>query len=339
MVKAEQRAFCKHMGNRFKWLALCVIGGLLVACNQPFDPKGDLDQKPVVFAVLSTDRNVQFVRVERSYMPGEYDAVIDTSDKAVQYAIVTLSDGTQTMHLRDTTLERSDTSRFKGPIRGYVIGAFRPSYGSSYSVRVEAGGLGTASESILMPTKPIVALDISSVALINFPEERQKDAGILFPISLGNGAYGFVGRMFVDYEVVKDGEWISERVEIPAGFASSNSTDIQYVTYPRLQHKTFNNHAVGIHLNGVYWRTLVNVAYSRYGSTKIVFNRVVYQLLQVDQNLYSYYMTTHSYSDPHSARLDEPLFSGITGGVGMVGAYTLDSLVHIMPENFPFDRY
>jgi hypothetical protein len=65
----------------------------------------------------------------------------------------------------------------------------------------------------------------------------------------------------------------------------------------------------------------------------------VYQLLQIDKNLYSYYLTTHSYNDPHSTRLDEPFFSDVVGGVGLVGAYTLDSLMHILPENFAFDRY
>jgi hypothetical protein len=312
---------------------------LLLSCDQPFDPRGELDQKPVVFSVLSTDRNVQFVRVERSYMLAGYEALADTSDKSVRNAIVSITDGAVTVQLRDTTLPRGDTSRFKGPMRAYVVSPFKAVYGGSYNVKVEANGLGTTSESIVVPTKPIVGLDISSIAVIDFPQDRQKDLGILFPISLGNRAYGYRGRMFVDYEVLRDGEWVAERVEIPTAFASLSSDDIRYVIYPQLTHKTFNNHAVGIHMNGVYLRTLLNVAYAKYGNTKIVFNRVVYQLLQVEQNLYNYYLTTHSYGDPHSTRLDEPFFSGVGGGVGMVGAYTLDSLVHILPENFPFDRY
>ncbi|HTY35812.1 MAG TPA: hypothetical protein VMH23_01810, partial [Bacteroidota bacterium] len=96
---------------------------------------------------------------------------------------------------------------------------------------------------------------------------------------------------------------------------------------------------VGNHLNSVYSRALIEIAYNKYGNTKIVFNRVVYQLLQADENVYAYYMTMHSYDDPHSTRLDEPFISSVQGGVGLVGAYTLDSLVHILPENFVFDRY
>jgi hypothetical protein len=330
-----------HAKTRLSFIALGsgVLLGVLLSCNQPFDPRGELDQKPVVFAVLSTDRNMQFVRVERSYMPSGYDPLADTSDKSIRNAAVTISDGGLTMHFRDTTLPRSDTSQFKFPMRAYVVNPFTPSYGGSYRVQVETNGFGTASELVVVPTKPLLDIEASSIPIIDYPGSHEKNASILFPIVFGNTAYGYRGRMFVDYEVLKDGEWVAERVEIPTAFATSGSDDYRYLIYPQITHKALNNHAVGNHMNAVYSRTLIEVAYNKYGNTRIVFNRVVYQLLQVDQNLYSYYLTMHSYDDPHSTRLDEPFFSSVQGGVGLVGAYTLDSLVHILPENFAFDRY
>ena len=321
-------------GGRETFLAFLLFG-----CNQPFDPRGELDQKPVVFSVLSTDRNVQFVRVERSYMPAGYDALADTSDKSIRNAIVTISDGGATLRLRDTTLCRNDTSRLKLPIRAYVVSPFRPIYGGSYNIRVEANGFGQASELVLIPTKPLLDVDAGSTAVVDQPGSHQKGEVVLFSITLGDAAYGFIGRMFIDYDVLKDGQWEEGRVEIPMSFAIPGSGDFSYVIYPQLRHKTLNNHAVGIYMNDVYTRALIEVAYTKYGSTKIVFNRAVFRLLQVDRNLYSYYMTTHSYSDPHSTRLDEPNFSGVVGGVGLIGSYTLDSLVHLLPENFAFDRY
>jgi hypothetical protein len=319
-------------------------GALLLAvmqlsCNQPFDPRGELDQKPVVFSILSTDRDVQFVRLERSYMPPGYEALADSSDKSIPNAMVTINYGGTTLRLRDTILARSDTSRFLFPIRAYAVRPFRPIHGSSYNVSVEAIGIGSASEIIVTPTKPALDIDANSMAVIDQPGSHEGNASILFAITLGSGASGYRGRMFVDYEVLKNGEWIEERVEIPTSFASAGSKNYEYVLYPQLRHKTSNNHAVGIHMNDVYSRTLIEVAYIRCKSTKIVFNRVVFQLVQVDQNLYNYYSTTHLNNDPHSTRLDEPGFSGVRGGVGVVGAYTLDSLVHILPENFAFDRY
>jgi len=328
---------------RFQWFVYCIfvlcVMAVCMSCDRSFDPRGALDRKPVVYALLSSNRDVQYVRVEQTYMPVGFDPLVYTADNFVPDAVVTISTQGVTTRLRDTMLVRSDTSRFKFPLRAYVIRPMKPTYGASYVVRVETSGFGTASQAIVMPTKPAVAIDASSIAIVDDPAGHPDKASMLFPISLGVGAFGFRGRMFVDYEVLIDGEWIAERVEIPASFASSDSQDIRYVIYPQFTRATSSGRAVGHHLNLVYQKTLSEIAYTKYPSTKIVFNRVVYQLSQIDKNLYNYYLTTHSFEDPHSTRLDEPFFSGVAGGVGVIGAYTVDSLVHILPENFVNNRW
>jgi hypothetical protein len=87
-----------------------------------------------------------------------------------------------------------------------------------------------------------------------------------------------------------------------------------------------------------YIHAVVDAAYTKHLSSKIIFNRVVFQLLQIDQNSYNYIMITHSYHDPYSIRLDEPVLSNAAGGIGMVGCYTLDSVTHDLPENFVSNR-
>lgn len=316
-----------------------LLTGLLLACNQPFDPRGELDQKPVVFSVLSTDRNVQLVRVERSYMPSSYDPLADTADKSIRNAIVTISAGGLTIQLKETTLPRSDTSRFKFPLRAYVTSPLQALYGATYNLRVEAQQLELATASVSIPAKPILGVDIASLAVLDFPAEHDSSADILFPITLGNGSAGYIGRFFVDYEILKDGEWVEGRLEVPTGFAFSGLRSYSYLSYPILTHKPYASRTAGLYENQFYKYAIGSVAYKDFGTRKIVFNRVVFQLLQVEQNLYNYYVVMHSYRDPHSIRLDEPMYSSVGGGVGVVGAYTLDSLIHPLPENFIYNRY
>lgn len=324
---------------RLTIVAFCVVCGLLSSCDQPFDPRGDLDQRPVVFSVLSTDRNLQFVRVERSYMPVGYNALAYNADNFIPNAVVTVSNGSLTMRLRDTTLPRSDTSRFNFPLRAYVVTPFKPQYGGSYNVRVEVAGFEPASGSIVVPMKPLLYIDPFSIAIVDRPGGDRKEASIQLPIILGKGAFGYRARLYVDYEVLKGSEWIEERVEIPSAFALANNSDLSYLIYPRFTRSPSNNRAVGVHEQDVYSRTLVEIAYVKYGSTKIIFNRVVVQLIQLDRNLFGYYISTHTQYDPHSIRLDEPAFFPVSGGFGAIGAYTLDSLVHVLPEDFPYSRY
>jgi hypothetical protein len=76
----------------------------------------------------------------------------------------------------------------------------------------------------------------------------------------------------------------------------------------------------------------------RYASNKIIYKWVVFDVLQADQNLYDYYASVQEYRDPRSIRLDEPMYSRVNGGLGFAGAYTLDSLLYVLPENFPGNR-
>lgn len=103
-----------------------------------------------------------------------------------------------------------------------------------------------------------------------------------------------------------------------------------------LQKHLFNR-AVGAYKNLLYRAALTSVAYKKYDRSKVIFKWTVFQLVQVEQNLYNYYQVAHVYNDPHSMRLDEPMFSSLRGGVGLVGAYTLDSLVHLLPETFAYN--
>ena len=316
-------------------LLICAIVG---ACNQPFDPRGPLDQKMVVFSILSTDRSQQIVRVEPDYMPNDYDPLAYTSDNSIAEASVTLKSGSLTFRLRDTTFLRSDTSRYKSPLRCYVLNAFSPEYGKSYQINVQSAQFGSVSGTVLVPAKPAISLEITSYLVLDSPLIARPEANILFPIVCGKNARAFIGRMFVYYDVVVDGEWVERRSEIPVSFKYSGTEDFQFLSYGSLTQVPTNMHAVGVYNNLFYSKVLGTLAYETYVDTKIVFNRVVFTVLQVDPNLYKYYIVTHAFNDPHSARLDEPEFSNILKGEGIVGAYTLDSLVHVLPEGFGFNK-
>ena len=67
---------------------------------------------------------------------------------------------------------------------------------------------------------------------------------------------------------------------------------------------------------------------------RIIFKWATIVVLQTDKNLYDYYSVSHASRDPFSIRLDEPMVSQVTGGLGMIGAYSVDSTVNLLPENF-----
>ncbi len=91
---------------------------------------------------------------------------------------------------------------------------------------------------------------------------------------------------------------------------------------------------IGLFYKNGYYRAIVNVVNSQYRSNRLIFKWATFVVLQADKNLFDYYSSTHPSQDPFSIRLDEPLVSTVSGGLGVVGAYSLDSLVRLLPGNF-----
>ena len=288
--------------------------------------------------MLSTDRSQQIVRVERDYMPADYNALAYTEDLSIVGANVALKSGTLSYSFRDTTFSRSDTSRYNWPLHGYVLNSFKPEYGKSYQISVKSAQYGAATGTVLVPAKPLLSLEAASYAILDDPIQNPGEASILFPVTCGMNTKAYIARLFVEYDVLKDGEWIAERAEIPVGYKYSGLRDFNYLSYGTLIPVPLNRNTVGTYKNELYSKKLAMLAYQTYFSTRIIFNRVVFQILQVDLNLYGYYLTVHAYNDPHSTRLDEPMYSNVLKGEGFVGAYTLDSLVHVLPEGFGFNK-
>ena len=81
---------------------------LFPACDQAFDPQQEFQPKLVVFSILSTDRESQYVRVEKNYVMATYDPATANADLSVKDAVVEIRDEMSNRRFSDTTLVRPD---------------------------------------------------------------------------------------------------------------------------------------------------------------------------------------------------------------------------------------
>jgi len=333
-MKSKTAPMSKYITLLLNFLATL----FLLSCNQPFDPRAPFQEQLVVFSVLSTDRNVQFVRVERNYTPPDFDPLAVVADKAIPDAQVTVTDGITTYRLRDTTLPRLDTSRFKSPIHSFVLSPFSPQAGRTYRVTVQSPGLVSATATATVPAKSFPSMGITAPMVLNNPGAHDGNDELLFNAVLSSFTKGFIGRLYIDYDVLIGSEWVAGRTEVPLVFVNPKVPDPKYVIYPQLIARTSTGFVGLVFKNSLYTATLNSISFDRYKSNKLIFNRLVFQVLQVDKNLFNYYNVAHAYRDAQSMRLDEPMVSNVAGGVGLVGAYALDSLVHLLPEDFAYNK-
>lgn len=313
-----------------------LLDALLISCNQPFDPRGPLDSRLVVFSVLSTDRIIQFARVERSYLPTGFDATTYTADNFVPNSLVTIQETNSTYTLRDTTFPRRDTTRYKFPIRAYFSKPLAIGYGTTYQIIVRSPQFESAAASIRVPSKPFIVLAPSSFAVLDSPELHEPADEITYTLTMGSAAKGWIGRLHLYYRVMKAGIWVEERIEIPVYYIFPKV--FSEIAYGQMTRTVANYKTAAVYKNERYSQAVNQIKYEKYPNSKITFTRAVFGLVQVEENLYNYYEVAHGSFDALSVRLDDPMYTNLAGGTGVVGAYTLDSLVQILPTDFGGNR-
>jgi hypothetical protein len=306
---------------------------LLWGCNENFDPRAPLQDQMVIFSILSTDRPAQYVRVQRNYMPPEYNPLSYAGNNFLADAIVTIRESNKVFRLRDTSIAQSDTSRYKFPLKTFYVDPLTPLRGRSYQVIIQSPTQGQINAMTVVPEKASIAISAELTQILDRPDRFIQDARILFIVQLSKFTKGYISRLYLYYDVLKNNEWVEERVEIPISSADSSSYRLDVPIYPRMTPAPGTAQLGLVYFNG-YYKAIINVLNEKYKSTRVIFKWATLVILQADQNLFKYYSSTHGAEDPYSIRLDEPMYTTVEGGLGFVGSYGLDSLVNILPENF-----
>jgi hypothetical protein len=222
-------------------------------------------------------------------------------------------------------------------LQAYVLSSFIPQRGKSYQVLVQSPTRGQVTSTVVIPDRTTIDLSAEMFDVLAHPDQYAPDVPIAFTIRLSQNAKAFVGRLLLCFDVLKGNQWIEEQAEIPIFSSDSSSYSLDIPRYPRLS-VTPSTSQIGLLYRNGYYKAIINKLNDKYRSTKVIFKWTTLRLLQADQHLYEYYTVTHGSEDPYSIRLDQPMVSSISGVFGMVGAYSVDSLVNILPERFWGDR-
>lgn len=309
---------------------LVLLASCLASCDQSFNPKAPFEERLVVYSVVSNDRDMQFVRVYTNYDVSGFDASENQTDRAVTGARVTITGPSNTFVFKDTLLPRADTSRYDAPIHAYVASPFRAEPGKRYDLVVTSDKLGTASVAVTLPDWPRISFTPGPL-VFDQPDLFSKKTLINVAASLSPLCKGDLIQIFVDYQVMLESEWKDERVEVPTAILADTLGRF-VVTYPELR-RALMTQAAATYLKEAYVRTLEKVL-EQYPHKKVTFKRVVLRVLQCEQSLYDYYNTVNGFRDRVSIRVDEPDYTNMRSAMGLFGAYTLDSLTHLFPDNF-----
>ncbi len=307
------------------WFLVAPLAFLL-GCEATFTPNGPYTEKMVVYAILSTQSDTQFVRVYTTYDPSQFHPELNKVDNVIRDAQVSVSQTSSTVAYRDTTVTRVDKTRYQDDIGAYVANPFNIEPGKSYNLSVVTKNNGTATASMDVPDKGTVEV-FNRYVLRGGPDEKDP---IVVRAWIRFATRGFLVRYFLDVDEYENGQWTSQKLELPTALYQ-NADGSNVFTYPLLQRRRsdpVDSQTPVIEITTIpfaaYQAGLADI-YSNHTST-IKVKGVLFTLTQVERNLYSYYSVANSFQDANTIRLDVPDWSNIRGGYGVFGAMVIDSL-------------
>jgi hypothetical protein len=302
--------------NAFRHIALwpCLLPLLWASgCDDSVNPNAAYEPRMVVYCLLSTGTNRQVVRTYETADPSQ--PYSNTVEPSVSDATVTLSQLNTMYKLRDTTIARSDTSRYSAGVAAKVASPLVPQFGSEYVLKVQSPTLGTYVAKTTIPKRG--SISSSFIYILDTPGDYQYD----LPLQLKVYGKGYVLRMLLQYDVQVNGIWFEQTEEVPRSLISLS--DVLFPVVVQTQGQGEN----------LKW-PLATLSYTfagiikRFEMNHITFKRVILQLRQYDENLFNYYQIVNSFHDPRSIRVDVPDYTNIPNGLGVFGAYTVEELAY-----------
>lgn len=299
-------------------IILLIAGG----CDESFDPRGPYVKQLVVYGVLSSRSDSQYVRIYTTYNPHGFDPLENTSDTYVRNAKVTMIDDSATYTLSETIIPRNDKSRYSSDVVAYFAYPCPMRPGKEYSLTITSDQ-GNATATVSVPGKGYVFNNTPYIFLS--PKVSTED----IPVSIGLSpvTQAYLIRLYINFDVGEGPSLTHMRLEVPSAIVSIGGSfqDAYRYVYPTLTRRPVSSSLNIVYPRGAYLELYKSLE-AQYGMW-FKLTSATFILTQVESNLYSYYNLANGFRDPYSIREDQPDFSNIVGGFGVFGAMVEDSIV------------
>ena len=312
-------------------IGLCLLG--LLACEVPFDPKGDFLDRVVVFGILSPQKTVHVVRLSTTYDPPQFNPLDNTNSNQISNATVTITVNAVGTVLRDSVFQRNDTSRYQDSIRAFVYTAGTIQRGVPYSLSAVIPGYGTLTASTTPPSSGTIEIENDSRPTLTNPDVNRSD--VMFFAIPANNAEAHALRVFLEYEVPTLNPGVLVKEEVPL-FTTNYEDCLTYdAVYPQVRRRQqVAGREIWMLPYVSYQRAILKILKSNEGHV-VNFKRAMVVMIQTDKHLYSYFSLIGGFRDEFSIRVDEPNYTNVEGGLGFFGSFTADSLSVTLPLSFP----
>jgi hypothetical protein len=294
-----------------------VFAAFLTSCNDNLSPKADFEEEYVLYCVLNADTTYQTAYISHTYQVEGYNGLENRTDPAIEGATVKLIiNGTTVYNFSESSVPRTDTSRYNTPVKYYSLNGYKPSDDQKIEVVATLNNGKVLKSTSQVPPVTYVYFETSTMNYDPSIDDGTGVVGIKFAwrflsILYNNSTNYFAPRLELVYYKA-DNPAHKIRVKVPYYFVPKNAS--YSPVYPNVMTgKTAMFYGDSVE------RVLNMISEGDAQKSNYIFDKAEFTLLLLDKYLAASVASETTFNDEFSMRIDATDFTNIEGGLGMFG--------------------
>jgi len=292
--------------KNWKHFIIIIAPVLFYSCEENFNPFGESGEQYVLNCILRGDTTLQLATVARTYNTGGFNPFDNVQDPYLSGAEVRVWYKDSVFLLKDTSIVRNDTSRYKSPINIYTSSRFSIGFNEPLEIEV----LLPNGRRLKSSTRSAGRTTYQSTSSTTIPGSSANFITIEWTSS-SPGIYYFPEFSIVYYK--KEGSQLTRYIKkVPSHYESGTP-----VYFKPMQQAS-------IRISAETLLTALNEI-SEGDDEKSNYTidlRPIIKIAAFDEALSRYYSTTSKSADPLTVTVDENDYSNIDGGFGIFASFT-----------------
>ena len=291
-------------------LLLSFLSLFFVSCEENFDPFGEYSEKYAFTCILKNDGESQIAFLSHSYNPGGFNPYENTVDPSIVGADVRVWYNDSVFVFRDSTTERTDTSRYGSSLHFYYNDKFSVQYQKPIELEVLLPNGKRLKSTSITPAE----IDFDDASEVLVPPEERDFLEVLW--NKYNEGTLFQCYMAVRYQQNVNGEIFEKEIEVPLRYVISNGEEVP--VYP----KPFTPIGIAYELDAVT-KTLEEISSGDPNKQNFsVYEKLIFKVVAYDLNASRYVSSISGSVDDLTVSENVSDYTNIEGGLGIFGSYS-----------------
>ncbi len=289
-----------------KNLLFILLVGLLISCEENFEPFGDIKEKYALNCIIRGDTTFQIASLTRTYANENYNPYSNEVDPNVSGALIRIWNGDSLAIFRDTIMERKGTSQYKTPYRLYYTKKFKL---VGNELEIEA----ILPNKVRLTAKSSIPNAVKFISVDKVVPPKTKSY-LEFVWEAGTADNAYLTQVSIYYYKANDPNKTVRIAYVPASYVTQDGR-----SFP-ISAKPTNTNRLVLDLETIH-KTMELISEGDPNKLNYVILGPYLEVVSFGKSLSTYFNSITRTNDAYTVNLNEIDYTNVQNGVGIFGVY------------------